>query len=67
MLSDLGSGLCTLAVALFLFTNQLQIWHIYMLMAISSAFGAFQRPACAAATTLMETMPAQALAKRVRS
>ena len=57
LLSDLGSGLCTLAVALLLFANQLQVAHIYLLVAISSAFGTFQRPAYAAATTLL--IPAQ--------
>jgi MFS family permease len=44
LLSDLGSGLCTLAVALLLFANRLQIGHVYLLVAISSAFGTFQRP-----------------------
>jgi MFS family permease len=53
LLSDLGSGLCTLAVALLLFANRLQVGHIYLLVAISSAFGTFQRPAYAAATTLL--------------
>lgn len=53
LLSDTGAALCTLAVALLLFAHQLQVWHIYLLMAISSAFGTFQRPAYAAATTLL--------------
>ena len=53
MLSDTAAGLCTLTVALLLFTNQLQVWHIYLVAALSSAFGTFQRPAYAAATTLL--------------
>lgn len=53
ILSDSGSGACTLILALLLGTGRLEIWHIYVLQAISSAFGAFQWPAFAATTTLL--------------
>ncbi len=51
--SDLGAALSTLVIALLLYTDLLEIWHIYLLMAISSAFNTFQFPAFSAATTLL--------------
>lgn len=53
LLADAGAGLSTLAIALLLFTNHLQIWHIYLAVAVSSSFIAFQWPAYAATTTLL--------------
>ncbi len=53
VLSDTGAGLCTLTLIFLLLTEQLQIWHIYLIMAVSSSFDAFQWPAYAAATTLL--------------
>ncbi len=53
MFSDAGAGACTLIIALLLGLGELQIWHIYVLMAISSAFDSFQWPAYAAASTLL--------------
>lgn len=53
ILSDTGSGLCTLGVALLLALGRLEIWHIYLLMAASSAFGAFQWPAYSASISLL--------------
>jgi MFS transporter, DHA3 family, macrolide efflux protein len=53
ILSDAGSGLCTLTVALLLLANRLEVWHIYLTMAISSIFSGFQWPAYSAATTLL--------------
>lgn len=51
--SDTGSGLCTLGIAILLLTGRLQVWHIYLLMAASSAFGAFQWPAYQASIGLL--------------
>lgn len=51
ILSDCGSGLATLTVALLLLSGNLELWHIYIAVAFSSAAGAFQWPAYAAATT----------------
>lgn len=53
ILSDLGAGLCTLSMALLLLAGRLEVWHIYVAMAISSTFSAFQWPAYSAATTLL--------------
>lgn len=51
--SDFGASLCTLTLAFLLFTQQLQIWHIYIATAFQAAFSAFQWPAYAAAVTLL--------------
>jgi DHA3 family macrolide efflux protein-like MFS transporter len=53
ILSDTGAGVCTLSVALLLWANRLEVWHIYVAMALSSTFSAFQWPAYSAATTLL--------------
>jgi DHA3 family macrolide efflux protein-like MFS transporter len=53
IISDTGAGMCTLGVAVLLFANRLEVWQIYILMALSSTFSAFQWPAYSAATTLL--------------
>jgi MFS family permease len=53
MLSDCGAGVCTLGMALLLLAGRLEVWHIYVAMAFSSTFSAFQWPAYSAATTLL--------------
>lgn len=53
IISDTGSGMCTLSVALLLFANRLEVWQIYIAMGLSSTFSAFQWPAYSAATTLL--------------
>ena len=53
LLGDLGAGLSTLVLALMLFTGRLEVWHIYLVTAISSTCSAFQSPAYAAAITLL--------------
>lgn len=53
ILSDLGAGLGTAALVLLLMNDRLEIWTIYLITCFSSAFGAFQWPAYAAATTLL--------------
>lgn len=53
ILSDLGSGLSTGAIALLLVAGRLEIWHIYLATAFGSTFSAFQWPAYTAATTLL--------------
>jgi MFS family permease len=53
IISDTGAGVCTLGIALLLLFSELQVWHIYILMAFSSTFSAFQWPAYSAATTLL--------------
>jgi MFS transporter, DHA3 family, macrolide efflux protein len=53
LLADIGAGLCTLSLALLFIAGRLHVWHIYVAMAISSTFGAFQWPAYSAATTML--------------
>ncbi|MCP6762151.1 MAG: MFS transporter [Fischerella sp. CENA71] len=53
ILSDLGAGLSTLAIALLLFAGNLQIWHIYIATALSSIFGSFQWPAYSASIPML--------------
>lgn len=53
ILSDAGAGLSTLVIALLLFMSWLEVWHIYLAIALSSTFNAFQWPAYSAATTLL--------------
>jgi MFS transporter, DHA3 family, macrolide efflux protein len=49
IISDLGAGLSMLAIAILLYTNSLQVWHVYIAVAFSSAFGCLQWPAYTAA------------------
>ena len=51
ILSDSGAGLSTLAIALLLATDNLQIWHIYLAVSLSSICKAFQLPAYTASTS----------------
>ena len=53
LLSDGGAGVATLAIAALLFTDRLEIWHLYPLLGMASLFQAFQWPAYTAATTLL--------------
>src|SRR5690606_37067854 len=53
IISDTCAGLSTVVVALLLFTDNLQIWHIYLSSMVNSATYAFQSPAYSASTTLL--------------
>ena len=53
ILSDTGAGFSTLLLVLLLFTNRLEIWHIYLIVGTSAAFSTVQWPAYTAATTLL--------------
>lgn len=53
MISDLAAGLTTVVIGLLLWANTLEIWHLYVLVAISSAFESFQWPAYSSSITLM--------------
>ena len=53
LLSDTGAALGTLAIAVLLLTDQLEIWHLYVALSFSSVFGAFQFPAYSAAVTML--------------
>lgn len=49
MISDCGAGVAMLAIAILLFIGKLEVWHIYIAVAVSSAFGSLQWPAYNAA------------------
>ena len=51
--SDLAAGLGTLLIAYLFLTNQLAVWHIYLLAALGAACDTFQWPAYSAAVTLL--------------
>ena len=53
IVSDALIALSTLALAYLFWTGAAQVWHIYLIMAIRSAGGAFHYPSMAASTTLM--------------
>lgn len=53
ILSDAGAGAATLVIAGLLFSDGLQIWHLYPLLAVQGFFQTFQWPAYSAATTLL--------------
>lgn len=53
ILSDTGSGLSTVAIAILLWLGNLQVWHIYLATAVSSVCQGFQWPAYYATPTLL--------------
>ncbi len=53
ILSDTGAALVTLALWALVLTGRLQIWHVYLGNAATSALGAFQRPAYLALPSLL--------------
>lgn len=53
IVSDVIVGLARLLGFFLFFTDRIQIWHIFLIIFIGSAAGAFQHPAMAASTSLM--------------
>jgi len=53
ILSDVGAGIGTVVMALLLAFDSLEIWHLYIILAVSGIFQTFQWPAYSAATTLL--------------
>lgn len=51
LVSDMGAGLSTLFIALQFVNGQPEMWHIYLAVFVSGAFGALRFPALTAATT----------------
>ncbi|MCA9946452.1 MAG: MFS transporter, partial [Anaerolineales bacterium] len=51
--SDMGAAMSTLGILLLVMTDQLQIWHVYIAVAIISLFGAIQEPASQATVSLL--------------
>ncbi len=61
VLADTAAFFVTLAYGALIYTDSLQVWHIYLLAAVSSAFGSFQEPAYRASITMM--VPKKQLAR----
>ena len=61
LLSDVGAGLSTLAIALLFLSGRLEVWHVYIVTAVGAACTAFQWPAYSAATTML--VPKQQLGR----
>lgn len=53
MLADAGAALTTVALVVLLAAGALEVWQIYLLVAVSASFGTLQVPAFSAATTLL--------------
>ncbi len=53
MVSDLASALTTLLIAGLIAADRLELWHLYLLLAIASVAAGFQAPAFTAATTMI--------------
>ncbi len=53
IVADSGAGIGTLIIAALLFTDNLELWHLYLALGFSGIFQAFQWPAYSAATTLL--------------
>ena len=53
MISDTASAFTTLMILLMMWNGSLEIWVLYLLMALSSAFESFQFPAFSSSITLL--------------
>jgi MFS transporter, DHA3 family, macrolide efflux protein len=61
MLSDIVAGVITIVMTALVYTNHLEIWHIYVAVTIGSTFNALHWPAYAASTT--QLVPKQHLSR----
>ena len=53
ILSDTGAAAMTVIIAVLFYFNSLEVWHIYIAVAIGAMFGSLQWPAYSAATTVL--------------
>jgi MFS family permease len=53
MLSDTGAGVCTFLLAVLFLNGNIAPWHVYILAALSAAFGTIQWPAYTATIPLL--------------
>jgi MFS transporter, DHA3 family, macrolide efflux protein len=60
-LADSGAALCTLTIAALFFSGHIQVWHIFLLTALSSSCGTFQAPAYSA--LVATSIPKEQLAR----
>ncbi len=67
MLADTGAGLMTTLMLVLYVTGHMEIWHIYLLQAVSSVCDAFHWPAYTASITLLAPKEQYARASGMRS
>jgi len=67
LFADLGAGLMTLIVLLFITQGTLQLWHLYVTQMFIGFFDAFHTPAYAAATSVLLPKRHYARANGLRS
>jgi len=53
IIADTAAVLITVGLAVLIYNDMLQVWHIYLSAALSSAFGTFQEPAYRSSITMM--------------
>lgn len=53
MVSDLATGSTTLIILALMWSGSLEVWHLYVLMALSSAFESFQFPAFSSSISML--------------
>ena len=53
LISDSLAALTTIAVLILLMTNNLQIWHLYLINALNGLMNTFQQPASDVATSIL--------------
>jgi MFS family permease len=53
ILTDTAAALVTLGAAILLLSDNLQVWHIYLVNLLSSVFTSFQGPAYSASVTML--------------
>lgn len=61
IISDSGAAFCTLLIMLLVSADKLELWHLYLLLALSASFSTFQWPAYSAAISLL--VPKERLGK----
>lgn len=67
LITDLGAGVMTLLMLILYSTGSLQIWHLYLLEALTGAFEAFQRPAYSVASSVLVSKEQYARINGMRS
>ena len=61
IMSDLGTGLVTIALLSLVWSDNLVVWHIYLALIVASSLNAFQQPAYTAA--IAQLVPANNLSR----
>lgn len=67
LLTDTGAGVMTMVLIGLNFAGTLELWHVYLLLAMSGFFESFQAPAYTAASTVLIPKASYARASGMRS